>query len=93
MSGHKRGRCFYFHHAEMLNLCFLSLRWLFRAVCGPDRSTVEQRVTVESSKEEDLLKLYHQSFDDELVDLDLIMDLLHYICSTSSDGALPAFYA
>uniref|UniRef100_A0A674PD13 RNA helicase n=1 Tax=Takifugu rubripes TaxID=31033 RepID=A0A674PD13_TAKRU len=49
-------------------------------------------VTVESSnKEEELLKLYHQSFDDELVDLDLIMDLLHYICSTSSDGAILIF--
>lgn len=65
---------------------FLSLVAL-REVCSPDGSTVEQQVPVESSnKEEELLKLYHQSFDDELVDLDLIMDLLHYICSTSSDG-------
>lgn len=39
-----------------------------------------------SSEDQDLLNSYHQSFDDERVDLDLIMDLLHNICSTSSDG-------
>lgn len=39
-----------------------------------------------STEEQELLKLYHHSFDDELVDLDLIMDLLHNICSTTSDG-------
>lgn len=39
-----------------------------------------------STEEQELLKLYHHSFDDERVDLDLIMDLLHHICSTTSDG-------
>lgn len=50
-------------------------------------STLVQCGGVElSAEEQELLKLYHHSFDDEYVDLDLIMDLLHNICSTSSDG-------
>nr|XP_040053239.1 3'-5' RNA helicase YTHDC2 isoform X1 [Gasterosteus aculeatus aculeatus]XP_040053241.1 3'-5' RNA helicase YTHDC2 isoform X1 [Gasterosteus aculeatus aculeatus] len=44
-----------------------------------------------STEEQELLKLYHHSFDDERVDLDLIMDLLHHICSTTSDGAVLIF--
>lgn len=72
-----------------LKALFLSPSWISREGCSPGGSAVDQNITVEShDKEEELLKLYHQSFDDELVDLDLIMDLLHYICSTSSDGEL-----
>uniref|UniRef100_A0A3Q3H1U4 RNA helicase n=1 Tax=Labrus bergylta TaxID=56723 RepID=A0A3Q3H1U4_9LABR len=44
-----------------------------------------------SAEEQELLRLYHHSFDDERVDLDLIMDLLHNICSTSADGAALIF--
>ncbi|KAF7648265.1 hypothetical protein LDENG_00159620 [Lucifuga dentata] len=44
-----------------------------------------------SAEDQDLLNLYHQSFDDEHVDLDLIVDLLHNICSTSSEGAVLIF--
>ncbi|KAL6097397.1 ythdc2 [Pungitius sinensis] len=44
-----------------------------------------------SAEEQELLKLYHHSFDDERVDLDLIMDLLHHICSTTCDGAVLIF--
>ncbi|XP_074546808.1 3'-5' RNA helicase YTHDC2 [Halichoeres trimaculatus] len=44
-----------------------------------------------SAEEQDLLRLYHQSFDDERVDLDLIMDLLHNICSTTAEGAVLIF--
>lgn len=52
-----------------------------------DESTMEQCGNAElSCEEQELLKLYHQSFNDELVDLDLIMDLLQNICSTTSDG-------
>lgn len=66
--------------------------WVSREVCGPGGLAVDQTITAESSgKEEELLKLYHQSFDDELVDLDLIMDLLHHICCISSDGEPPGF--
>ncbi|XP_026195327.1 3'-5' RNA helicase YTHDC2 isoform X3 [Anabas testudineus] len=44
-----------------------------------------------TTEEQELLKLYHHSFDDEWVDLDLIMDLLHYIFSTTSEGAVLIF--
>ncbi|XP_070780527.1 3'-5' RNA helicase YTHDC2 [Enoplosus armatus] len=57
-----------------------------------DESSLVQCGKVELSiEEQELLKLYHHSFDDERVDLDLIMDLLHNICSTSSDGAVLIF--
>ena len=39
-----------------------------------------------SAEEQELLKLYHHSFDDQRVDLDLIMALLYEICSTMADG-------
>ncbi|XP_061571968.1 3'-5' RNA helicase YTHDC2 isoform X2 [Cololabis saira] len=44
-----------------------------------------------STEEQELLNLYHLSFDDERVDLDLIMALLHEICSTTCDGAVLIF--
>ncbi|KAM3874374.1 LOW QUALITY PROTEIN: 3'-5' RNA helicase YTHDC2-like [Diretmus argenteus] len=44
-----------------------------------------------STDDQELLKFYHHSFDDEQVDLDLIMHLLHNICSTSCDGAVLIF--
>ncbi|XP_061703653.1 3'-5' RNA helicase YTHDC2 isoform X2 [Syngnathoides biaculeatus] len=44
-----------------------------------------------STENQDLLKLYHHNFDDEFVDLDLIMNLLHKICSTTTDGAVLIF--
>lgn len=56
-------------------------------VSSLDESTLVQCGSAElSTEEQELLKLYHHSFDDELVDQDLIMDLLHNICSTTSDG-------
>lgn len=39
-----------------------------------------------STEEQELVTQYHHSFDDELVDLDLIMDLLDNICSSAGDG-------
>uniref|UniRef100_A0A8C3AU14 RNA helicase n=1 Tax=Cyclopterus lumpus TaxID=8103 RepID=A0A8C3AU14_CYCLU len=57
-----------------------------------DESTLMQCESAEmSAEEQELLKLYHHSFDDEQVDLDLIMDLLHNICSTTSDGEYQVF--
>uniref|UniRef100_A0A4W6F8G7 RNA helicase n=1 Tax=Lates calcarifer TaxID=8187 RepID=A0A4W6F8G7_LATCA len=44
-----------------------------------------------STEEQELLALYHHSFDDEFVDLNLIMDLLHNICSTTCDGEFQVF--
>nr|XP_020515374.1 3'-5' RNA helicase YTHDC2 [Labrus bergylta] len=64
------------------------------AVGGPgvgECSLVQGGDTDLSAEEQELLRLYHHSFDDERVDLDLIMDLLHNICSTSADGAALIF--
>lgn len=56
-------------------------------VSSLEESALVQRGGAElSTEEQELLKLYHHSFDDERVDLDLIMDLLHNICSTTDDG-------
>lgn len=50
-------------------------------------STLSQYdITELSAEEQELLTLYHHSFDDQRVDLDLIMALLHEICSTTNDG-------
>lgn len=68
--------------------------FLFLLPCSPLRevsiwneSTLVQCESTELiTEEQELLKLYHHNFDDEWVDLDLIMDLLHYIFSITSDG-------
>uniref|UniRef100_A0AAX7T729 RNA helicase n=1 Tax=Astatotilapia calliptera TaxID=8154 RepID=A0AAX7T729_ASTCA len=44
-----------------------------------------------SLEDQELLRLYHHSFDDQWVDLELIMNLLHNICSNTSDGAILIF--
>ncbi|XP_061836673.2 3'-5' RNA helicase YTHDC2 isoform X1 [Nerophis lumbriciformis] len=43
------------------------------------------------TEDQEVLTLYHDNFDDEFVDVNLIMDLLHKICSTTSDGAILIF--
>ncbi|KAM6303908.1 3'-5' RNA helicase YTHDC2-like isoform 3-T5 [Podargus strigoides] len=44
-----------------------------------------------SAEDRELLKAYHHSFDDEKVDLDLIMHLLYNICHSSDAGAVLIF--
>ncbi|XP_061118444.1 3'-5' RNA helicase YTHDC2 [Conger conger] len=44
-----------------------------------------------SAEDQELLKVYHHSFDDEKVDLDLIMHLLSNICQSSDEGAVLIF--
>uniref|UniRef100_A0A8D3AHL2 RNA helicase n=1 Tax=Scophthalmus maximus TaxID=52904 RepID=A0A8D3AHL2_SCOMX len=44
-----------------------------------------------SPEEHELLRRHHHSSDDEWTDLDLVMDLLHHICSTTCDGAVLIF--
>uniref|UniRef100_A0A3Q3AWS4 RNA helicase n=1 Tax=Kryptolebias marmoratus TaxID=37003 RepID=A0A3Q3AWS4_KRYMA len=59
---------------------------------NPEESALTRSATAELSPEEqELLKVYHHSFDDQWVDLDLIMTLLHNICSTTSEGAVLIF--
>ncbi|XP_021236431.1 probable ATP-dependent RNA helicase YTHDC2 isoform X1 [Numida meleagris] len=43
------------------------------------------------AEDRELLKAYHHSFDDEKVDLDLIMHLLYNICNSSDWGAILIF--
>ncbi|XP_025000689.1 3'-5' RNA helicase YTHDC2 isoform X2 [Gallus gallus] len=43
------------------------------------------------AEDRELLKAYHHSFDDEKVDLDLIMHLLYNICNSSDGGAILIF--
>ncbi|XP_034047713.1 3'-5' RNA helicase YTHDC2 [Thalassophryne amazonica] len=57
-----------------------------------DESALESCGTIElSAEEQELLDSYHRSFDDDRVDLDLILNLLYNICTTSSDGAILIF--
>ncbi|XP_023389396.1 probable ATP-dependent RNA helicase YTHDC2 [Pteropus vampyrus] len=44
-----------------------------------------------SAEDRELLKAYHHSFDDEKVDLDLIMHLLYNICHNCDAGAILIF--
>ncbi|XP_053787399.1 3'-5' RNA helicase YTHDC2-like isoform X3 [Vidua chalybeata] len=44
-----------------------------------------------SAEDRELLAAYHHSFDDEKVDLDLIMHLLHSICHSCDAGAVLIF--
>ncbi|XP_053787409.1 3'-5' RNA helicase YTHDC2-like isoform X2 [Vidua chalybeata] len=44
-----------------------------------------------SAEDRELLAAYHHSFDDEKVDLDLIMHLLHSICHSCDAGAILIF--
>ncbi|CAB1318506.1 unnamed protein product [Coregonus sp. 'balchen'] len=54
-------------------------------------SLVQAATTEMSPEDQELLKEYHHSFDDERVDLDLIMHLLQNICTSSEEGAVLIF--
>ncbi|KAI4886479.1 hypothetical protein NFI96_011911 [Prochilodus magdalenae] len=57
-----------------------------------DESSLVQSSSGElSAEDQELLKAYHHSFDDEKVDLDLIMHLLYNICQSSDEGAVLIF--
>ncbi|KAK3527693.1 hypothetical protein QTP86_034156 [Hemibagrus guttatus] len=57
-----------------------------------DESSLVQSHSRElSAQDQELLKAYHHSFDDEKVDLDLIMHLLFNICQSSDEGAVLIF--
>nr|XP_055054283.1 3'-5' RNA helicase YTHDC2 isoform X2 [Misgurnus anguillicaudatus] len=58
----------------------------------PDESSLDQTACSDlSSEDQELLKAYHHSFDDERVDLDLILHLLFNICQSSNEGAVLIF--
>lgn len=51
-----------------------------------ESSLVQKSASDLSAEDRELLTAYHHSFDDEKVDLDLIMHLLHSICHSSDAG-------
>lgn len=64
-----------------------SYRWCVEA--GQlDESSLVQTSSDLSSEDQELLKAYHHSFDDERVDLDLILHLLFNICQSSDEGQI-----
>uniref|UniRef100_H0ZVF4 RNA helicase n=1 Tax=Taeniopygia guttata TaxID=59729 RepID=H0ZVF4_TAEGU len=56
-----------------------------------ESSLVQKSASDLSAEDRELLTAYHHSFDDEKVDLDLIMHLLHSICHSSDAGAILIF--
>ncbi|XP_052829379.1 3'-5' RNA helicase YTHDC2 [Octopus bimaculoides] len=60
---------------------------------SPEDNVTSDTVLVKSSEnmtpqDRELLNIYHQCFDDDKIDKDLIMYLIHKICTTSSEGKL-----
>lgn len=51
-----------------------------------ESSLVQSNGSDLSAEDRELLKTYHHSFDDEKVDLDLIMHLLYNICHSCDAG-------
>ncbi|XP_072038537.1 3'-5' RNA helicase YTHDC2-like [Amphiura filiformis] len=56
-----------------------------------DADLVKQHSNEISEEDKELLQAYHHSFDDERVDLDLVLALLTYICDNSQEGAILVF--
>lgn len=57
-----------------------------------DEASLVQSSTCDlSSEDQERLKAYHHSFDDEKVDLDLVLHLLFSICQSSDEGAVLIF--
>uniref|UniRef100_H9GD25 3'-5' RNA helicase YTHDC2 n=1 Tax=Anolis carolinensis TaxID=28377 RepID=H9GD25_ANOCA len=56
-----------------------------------ESSLVHANASELSVEDQELLKAYHHSFDDEKVDLDLIMHLLYNICHSCEAGAVLIF--
>ncbi|XP_018523323.1 3'-5' RNA helicase YTHDC2 isoform X1 [Lates calcarifer] len=80
----------HFQQTEAMDLLKSSIP--LREVSSLDEFALVKSSNAElSTEEQELLALYHHSFDDEFVDLNLIMDLLHNICSTTCDGAVLIF--
>jgi len=59
----------------------------------PDESLLIKQSSVLSAEDRDLLACYHHGFDDEKVDIDLIICLLYAIHSQSREGWFPVLLA
>ncbi|XP_070542906.1 3'-5' RNA helicase YTHDC2-like [Ptychodera flava] len=58
--------------------------------CSDETQLVSESKDI-SKEDKELLSIYHHSFDDERVDLKLVVSLLNYICSFSEEGAVLVF--
>lgn len=67
-------------------LCVCLCRWCVESGQLDESSLVQTATSELSSEDQELLKAYHHSFDDEKVDLDLILHLLFNICQSSDEG-------
>lgn len=76
------------HAQTILNIIIIACLCSSSLEAGQlDESSLVQSASGElSAQDRELLKAYHHSFDDEKVDLDLIMHLLFNICQSSDEG-------
>ncbi|XP_073241899.1 3'-5' RNA helicase YTHDC2-like [Porites lutea] len=56
-----------------------------------DETALEMESNEISEESKELLSIYHKTFDDDRVDLDLIISLLTYICTNETEGAVLVF--
>ncbi|KAM6230632.1 3'-5' RNA helicase YTHDC2 [Porphyrio hochstetteri] len=77
----------HFGHTEVVDL----LESYSASVDLDESSLVQTSGSDLSTEDRELLKAYHHSFDDEKVDLDLIMHLLYNICNRYEAGAILVF--
>ncbi|XP_033121798.1 3'-5' RNA helicase YTHDC2-like [Anneissia japonica] len=61
-----------------------------QSTCNTGADLVKQSDDI-SLEDKELLEAYHHSFDDEKVDIDLILSLLHYIIKNSQEGSILVF--
>ncbi|XP_023808560.1 probable ATP-dependent RNA helicase YTHDC2 isoform X3 [Oryzias latipes] len=74
----------HFHQTEAIDL-LQCCKYLQVETTAEESILIPSDYVEPNNDEEDLLKLFHHSFDGQWGDLKLIMTLLHHICSTSSD--------
>ncbi len=68
------------------SVCVCIHRWCVEAGQLDESSLVQTAASELNPEDQELLKAYHHSFDDEKVDLDLILHLLSSIYQSSDEG-------
>uniref|UniRef100_A0A672JVH0 RNA helicase n=1 Tax=Sinocyclocheilus grahami TaxID=75366 RepID=A0A672JVH0_SINGR len=80
----------HFNQTEAVDLLESHI-WCVEAGQLDESSLVQTAASELNPEDQELLKAYHHSFDDEKVDLDLILHLLSNICQSSDEGAVLIF--
>uniref|UniRef100_A0A671M4S5 RNA helicase n=1 Tax=Sinocyclocheilus anshuiensis TaxID=1608454 RepID=A0A671M4S5_9TELE len=80
----------HFNQTEAVDLLESHI-WCVEAGQLDESSLVQTAASELNPEDQELLKAYHHSFDDEKVDLDLILHLLSSICQSSDEGAVLIF--